>query len=177
MTLKQKSDYLISRRKNKYIELENEYLIELYFPNSNEIEDYAHISKIDYEKCKEMYWKKSEYGYARGYFNKRAVLLHKFITNTDDTILIDHIDRNKLNCTRNNLRFADKSINSLNRDLQSNSTTGYKGVSLDKRRNKYRAYLKKNGKQIWLGYHDTLEEAVLARRNGFEKIYGKDIYI
>jgi len=28
-----------------------------------------------------------------------------------------------------------------------------------------------------LGYHDTLEEAVLARRNGFEKIYGKDIYI
>lgn len=136
MTLKQRSDYLISRRKNKYIELENEYLIELYFPNSNEIEDYAHISKIDYEKCKEVYWKKSEYGYARGYFNKMAVLLHKFITNTDDTILIDHIDRNKLNCTRNNLRFADKSINSLNRDLQSNSTTGYKGVSLDKRRNK-----------------------------------------
>ena len=28
-----------------------------------------------------------------------------------------------------------------------------------------------------MGYHDTLEEAVLARRNGFEKIYGKDIYI
>ena len=103
--------------------------------------------------------------------------MHKYITNTDESILIDHIDRNKLNCKRNNLRFADKCINSLNRDLQANSTSGYKGVSFDKRRNKYRAYLKKNNKQIWLGYHDTLEEAINARNIGFEKIYGKDIYI
>lgn len=149
----------------------------MYYPNSNKIIDYAHISKIDYDKCKNIFWRKTEYGYARGYVQGKEILLHKHITNTDNSILIDHIDRNKLNCTRNNLRIADKCINSLNRDLQSNSTTGYKGISYDKSRNKYRAYVKKNNKQIWLGYYQTLEEAVLARKNGFKKLYGEDIYI
>ena len=149
MIFKQRSKFKISRKKNRFIELDDEFLIELYFSNTNDIEDYAHISKIDYEKCKIIFWRKSEYGYARGYFKGKEVLLHKYITNTNENILIDHIDRNKLNCKRNNLRFADKSINSLNRDLQTNSTSGHKGVSFDKRRNKYRAYLKKNNKQIW----------------------------
>lgn len=167
----------MSRKRNRFIEKDEEYLIELYKPNSIEVIDYAHISKIDYEKCKQVFWTKSEYGYARGYYLGKYILLHKFITDTDKNILIDHIDRNKLNCTRNNLRIADKKINSINRDVQSNSKTGHKGVSFDKKRNKYRAYLKKDSKQIWLGYYDNLEDAINARKNGFEKYYGKDIYI
>lgn len=169
--------FKISRKENKYIELDDEYLIELYFPNSNEVDDYAHISKIDYENCKKIFWRKSEYGYARGYLNGKEILLHKYITNTSSDTLIDHKDRNKLNCVRNNLRYANKSINSLNRNVQKNSITGYKGVSFDKRRNKYRAYLKKNGKQIWLGYYNNIEDAIIARKNGFNKIFGKDIYV
>lgn len=165
----------ISRKKNRYIELDNEFLIELYGPNSDEVIDYAHISKHDYEKCKLIFWRKSEYGYARGYYKGKDVLLHKYITNTDKDVMIDHKDRNKLNCVATNLRVASYSINAINRDLQSNSTTGHKGVSFDKRRNKYRAYIKKDNKQIWLGYYTTLEDAVEARRKGFEKIYGQSI--
>lgn len=152
-------------------------MIELYYPNTREVVAYARISKIDYEKCKDIFWRLTEYGYARGYLNGKEVLLHKHITDTDESILIDHSDRNKLNCTRNNLRFANKSINSLNRDLQPNSTTGHRGVSFDKRRGKYRAYLKKNNKQIWLGYYPTLREAIDAREKGFKKVFGEDIYI
>ena len=102
-------------------------------------------------------------------------MLHKYITNTNQSILIDHKDRNKLNCVRNNLRLADKTINSLNRNVPQNSSTGYTGVSFDKRRNKYRAYIKTNGKQFFLGYYEKIDDAIIARKNGFEKYFGTDI--
>lgn len=171
----QKRWFEISRKQNNFIEYADKYAIELYEPYSDKIIDYAYISKIDYQKCKNIYWRKTEYGYVRGYINGKETLLHKYITDTDKKVLIDHKDRNKLNCTRNNLRFANKSINSLNRSTPKNSSTGYTGVSFDKRRNKYRAYIKTNGKQISFGYYEKIEDAIIARRIGFENYFGTDI--
>lgn len=115
----------------------------------------------------------SQYGYTRGYCSetKRTVLLHKYITDSPSNEVLDHKDRDKLNCIRENLMVADKKINSINRDLQSNSTTGYKGISIDKRRNKYRAYIKVNGKQISLGYYEKIEDAIEVRKEGELKYF------
>lgn len=67
-------------------------------------------------------------------------------------ILIDHINMNKLDNRKENLRTANKAQNSMNRETQSNNTQGFRGISFDKRRSKFRAYIKVNGKQIALGY-------------------------
>lgn len=160
------------RKYNKYIELEDGYAIELYSSNTYNVLDYAYISKIDFKDCKSIFWRKTEYGYARGYYNKKEILLHKFITKTDNSIIIDHKDRNKLNCTRENLRVANKQINSLNRDAQLNSKTGFSGISFDKRRNKFRAYTKKDGIQINFGSFNTIEEAIKARKEKLQIIFG-----
>lgn len=68
--------------------------------------------------------------------------------------LIDHVNRNKLDNRIENLREATKRENMLN---SNHSEKG--GVCFDSSRGKWRAYLKKEGKQFFLGRFDTREEA------------------
>lgn len=156
-------------KKNKYIKCGYYYKIELYYPYSTRVCDYALISESDIAIAKKIYWRKTEHGYARGRnpLTRKDILLHKYITKTTKDTVIDHINRNKLDCRRENMRIANNQINSLNRNAPINSKTGYKGVSLDKRTGKYRAYAKVDKKQICLGYFTTPELAYEARM-GFE---------
>jgi hypothetical protein len=87
----------------------------------------------------------------------------------DDSKTIDRIDPNG-NYTPDNCRFADASIQGFNRNNQSNNKTGCKGVCKTKS-GKYRAYIKKNGKQIALGYYETLEQAISARLEAEKELF------
>ncbi len=49
-------------------------------------------------------------------------------------------------------------------NLNKNNTSGYKGVSYRKDRNKYRAYIKFQRRNIHLGYYNSFEDAVEARK-------------
>lgn len=55
--------------------------------------------------------------------------------------------------------------------LNSNNTSGFRGVSYDKSRNKWRAYIKLQYKTINLGRFNTFEKAVQARLEAEEKYY------
>lgn len=68
--------------------------------------------------------------------------------------LIDHINRDRLDNRIENLREATKSENMLN---STHSEKG--GVCFDSFRGKWKAYIKKEGKQIFLGRFNTKEEA------------------
>ena len=76
---------------------------------------------------------------------------------------IDHIDGNGLNNSRNNLREATPSQNMMNQRVRSDSSSGVKGVSFDKCRNKWYAYINKSGKRIMLGRFENKAEAINAR--------------
>ena len=71
--------------------------------------------------------------------------------------LIDHIDRNKLNNQRSNLRVASGSQNSSNRGMLIGNTSGYKGVT--KLGLKWQAQIGLDGKKIYLGLFETPEAA------------------
>ena len=166
------------RRSNRIIDCGDYCKIELYYPHSNSVCDYALISKSDLILAKLIYWRKTEYGYARGKnpLTRKDIFLHKYITQTSKETVIDHINRNKLDCRRENMRIADSQINSLNRNAPRNSTTGYKGVTFDCRTGKFRAYVKIDRKQINLGLFDTAEMAY-QERNSYENCLMSFLYI
>ena len=86
---------------------------------------------------------------------------------------IDHEDRNGLNNKINNLRLATRSDNCKNRSMAENNTSGVTGVSWAKKRRRWEARLKMNGKQKYLGYFVNKEDAIQARKEGEKKYFGK----
>jgi len=78
--------------------------------------------------------------------------------------LVDHEDRDTSNNFAYNLREADKALNSINRDKQTNNTSGVRGVGWNKNSGKWVAYIKHKGKHKHLGLFEVFEQAVEARK-------------
>ena len=113
----------------------------------------------DFPKVREHQWDVSPQGYVSTVGHMR---LHRLLTKAPEEAVVDHINGDPSDNRRCNLRITTQSGNLRNSRLRSDSTTGYKGVSLDKRDGMYRAYINYKGKQISLGYYDTPEEAAAA---------------
>ena len=89
-------------------------------------------------------------------------VIWKLMTGNDPTHQVDHININPSDDRWCNLREATPSQNSQNQNIRSDNTSGFKGVSFYKRRNKYQAALQINHKYFFLGWFDTAEEATNA---------------
>lgn len=84
---------------------------------------------------------------------RTSVLMHRQILGIDSPIdYCDHRDGNGLNNQRENLRLCSNSENQCNTSIRSDNTTGYKGVSFNRRNQKYRARVKHNGKIVYCKY-------------------------
>ena len=86
---------------------------------------------------------------------------------------IDHKDGNALNNCPCNLRETTSSQNSCNSKIQSNNTSGYKGVCYDKVRRNYMAYINVNGNRHNLGRHKTALSAALVYNEYAIKYHGE----
>lgn len=93
----------------------------------------------DYDKIKNTYWIVNEKGYVVDSTNRK---MHQVIMNGK---WIDHIDRNKKNNKKSNLRFCNRSQNGMNRDKTKNNTSGHKGVKLYKNKD-WCACVRKDGR-------------------------------
>ena len=87
---------------------------------------------------------------------KHSFLIHRllainYIDNPGEKTCVDHMDRNKQNNSLNNLRWVTYSENNHNRCIMKNNVTGYRGISWDAPRKKYRYNQKR---------YNTIEEIV-----------------
>jgi hypothetical protein len=77
---------------------------------------------------------------------------------------IDHINRIRTDNRIENLREVSQSCNMKNSKIQSNNTSGVRGVYWNKQKKKWKAYIQdQKRKQIFLGYFTSLLEAAQAR--------------
>lgn len=150
-----------------------EEVIELRLTNTDEV---ALIDASDYEKVKGIKWFKNSNGYVAkslyvGNGKWEGLKLHRMIMDAPKGVLVDHINRNRLDNRRSNLRLATPLENTRNTSLAKNNTTGYKGVS--ERKGKYEAHIRIDGVLQHLGNYDNKEDAAKAYNVMAEKHFGE----
>ncbi|MEO8611310.1 MAG: HNH endonuclease [Chloroflexota bacterium] len=91
----------------------------------------------------------------------RPICLHRLLLGTKPGYQVDHINHDKLDNRRQNLRWVTPQQNTRNRRLLKSSRTGFIGVS--QHGNRFHAYLKVNNRNKFLGSYETAETAALVR--------------
>lgn len=115
------------------------------------------VSECDLELARRYSWQVDR-GYAKsflGYF-------HRIVMDEPPGMDVDHINHNRLDNRRENLRVATRSENMQNRTgANSNSKTGVRGVH--QHRDRFRARIALHGgRSFHVGYFATLDEAATA---------------
>ena len=141
----------------------------IYDKNNKEIAK-VNINLEDIEKVIKYKWYIKDNGYV---YNKKVGYLHRYIMNCPDDKVVDHINHNKLDNRKCNLRICTQSQNQMNRCKQSNNTSGYTGVHFDESNNKWYAQISIDGKRTTLSVYETKEEAIKARKEAEKKYYGE----
>lgn len=165
---------IVANRKkyNPYV-IRDDYVIMYTFKNEPffvDIEDFGRIKS----HC----WRKNDNGYLATTINHSTVYLHRMIMRVSSKICIDHIggSTTKHDNRKINLRLANHSQNGRNKEIQSNNTSGYPGVSWDKQRKGWSASVYLDGKEIYLGVYKDKNDAINARRMGEMQYYGEYSY-
>lgn len=140
------------------------------------------VDDSDYDLLSQYTWWISTTGYAfRTIYNKgqkRHQAMHREIMGvTDRYVLIDHIDGDKLNNSRSNLRLSNKSTNGCNRPRTCKNTTGYKGVTRHSQCKRYISQIRAKGKNYYLGLFPTAEEAAHAYDAAARMHFGDYAYL
>ena len=99
--------------------------------------------------------------------------MHKEILQPAGSLLTDHVNRDKLDNRRLNLRPATSIENQYNRGKQVNNTTGHKGIYWHKGSDKWFVSISIKGKLTAIGYFTKIEEAIKAHTRFAKKHHGE----
>jgi hypothetical protein len=107
----------------------------------------------------------------------RRIYMHRLIMDTPPELVCDHINHDGLDNRRFNLRNCTTKENKANTRPTKGASSKYKGVTFAKREKKWVVYIKKEGKQSFIGYFDDEIEAAKAYDAAAAKLYGEFAYL
>lgn len=140
----------------------------VYFAISNS-KEYGMCDLEEWERFKNYKWHLSIRGYLDAHIKGKTAFMHKILLPTKEGYVVDHINRNKLDNRKCNLRYATKKVNAINRSISSRNTSGRVGVSI-KKNGRFLAHIH-CGKDINLGTYSSFEQAEKAREKAEEKYF------
>lgn len=117
----------------------------------------------------------SSHGYVRvrAHDGRNEKYVHRIVMGAGKGEYVDHIDGNKLNNSKSNLRLCTNQENSCNARLRTNNKSGVKGVYWSNGRMKWEAQITSKGVRHALGRFNTFKEAVAARRYAEDALQGE----
>lgn len=145
--------------------------VNLYRGESTQIDD------EDLHLLGDLNWLVNAGGYAvANSGGQTIVILHRLITGAPAGVLVDHINGDKLDNRRQNLRLCNHSENMQNRKMHKNNRLGIKGVTETKTRAgtvRFVAEIRVAKQRIWLGKFKTAEDAAIAYQTASKKYHGE----
>lgn len=119
----------------------------------------------------------NSWGYVTVSVGERKYMAHRlawlYVHGRHPVGQIDHIDGNPSNNAISNLREATKAQNQGNRKKSKSNTTGFKGVTFNKRKNKFQAGIMVNRRHVGLGLYSTAEDAHQAYVRAAKHYFGE----
>ena len=140
----------------------------------------AKVSPEDYDKLSKFRWHLNNNGYAqRRQIGGETTLMHRLIIKPPKQLEIDHINHDKLDNTRANLRIVTSQQNIFNKQPHKDGTSKFKGVYPHSAgvKKKWVASITKDGEQLGLGYFRTEEGAALAYNKAALELFGEFAYL
>ena len=122
---------------------------------------YCHVSEEDYDYLNNYSWSQNDQGYAVGTIDGKKVRMHKIIMKPAKGLVVDHINHNKLDNRRENLRITTKPKNAGNQPKRNNASSKYLGVCLNKLTNKYTSQIQIEKVISYLGLYDNEIDAAI----------------
>lgn len=122
------------------------------------------VDDCDFDALSSRSWYYSVRGYATASIQGKHKSLHRFLLNPPNGVHIDHINGNRLDNRRSNLRTCNNAENCRN-SVKKPGSNKFKGVYFEKnskRKNKYQASIVVDYKKIHLGRWPTEAEAAKA---------------
>lgn len=105
--------------------------------------------------------------------NDKYGRLHRGIMNAKPNEIVDHVNGDRLDNRKSNLRLCTNAENSRNANISKNNTSGYKGVSWDKSRNLWHAQIMVDKRTIHIGRFGDKLEAAKAYNKAAVKYHGE----
>jgi len=134
------------------------------------------VDAADYEWLSQYNWTMCG-GYAVRRENGRLIYLHREIVHAPKGMVVDHIDGNKQNDCRSNLRICTRRQNLQNQPKRIGATSRFKGVFYDKRRGKWYAQIQFEGEPFRIGYFKEEIEAARVYDRVAAECFGEFAYL
>ncbi|HDV6327492.1 TPA: HNH endonuclease [Burkholderia cenocepacia] len=137
------------------------------------------VDADDFAELSQYVWYVGNRGYAyrirRDGRRRTHVVMHRQILGLDhdDCRVTDHVNGNKIDNRRENLRICDQRENMRNQKLPRHNTTGYKGVHRVRTTGRFAAQIRINDRCICIGTFDTAEEAAHAYNRTAVECHGE----
>ena len=132
------------------------------------------VDEDDFEFIKSFSWFADKKGRSQMNYDYNTVKMHHLIMGFPiGDMEIDHIDCNKSNNCKNNLRIVTKSQNAWNKKISRNNVSGYKCIHFHTPSNRWRVIIGKNNKKHYIGQYTDIEDARIAYLNAVSELHGK----